>query len=1200
MKVWLLAFLCVLCATPAFAQSDRGTIAGSVTDPDGAVIPGVPVVAENPETGVRFETVTTTTGNYTISQLPPGTYNLHAELSGFGPFRQDGIRVYVGQTARIDVKLRLGALAEEVSVVGTASLLQTTSAEQSTSIAVEDINALPLNFGARGNFFAANIRNPYSFVTLVPGGNISSYSSLKVGGAPINTYQIRVDGMEANNQRLVIRIDQVQPSVESLEEMTVHTSNFAAEYGQVAGGVFNLTAKSGTNTFHGSAFEYYVNEKFGAGIPFTGDSSGRLVRPPNRRSNFGGSLGGPVMVPRYDGHNKTFFFLSFEQFRQIETKAGLLGTMPTDKMRRGDFSEALTGRVLATDPLGRPIMENAIYDPRTTRVVNGQIVRDPFPNNQIPQELLDPVALKIQSFIPTATRPGLINNWDRSFPADTIKSILTLKVDHNFGGIGKLSGYYSQYGGPHYNGSDGLPIPVTKVRKFATQTDTARVSYDWTMTPTTLLNARVGFIRHWNPDFGLPEVRNFDPVAGLGLRGAAYGIGFPVIPSQTNAGTLFSTTGGGMGDGLANAGSLPATKKPQALMNITHARDRHTYKTGVEWRNDVFSNMSMGSAHGTWNFNAQQTTLPSTNGQNLGGGSVGLPYASFLLGLANTASVSNYTEPNYYRHALSGFAQDTWRILSSLTIDYGVRWDYQQYPYEFKQRRSMFSPDVANPSAGGLKGGMIYEGTGPGACECEFVETYPYAFGPRVGASYQLNPKTVIRGGWGITFAQTNGGESNGGGTLGAGGWNTLNYQSTAFAEPGAVLRNGLQYDRNELFVVRNDPGFRPTPGQIDNPSNWLHPDAGRLPRTNQWSISVQREITRDFMVEAAYVGNRGSDFTANNSMALNALSEERLASFGLNINNANDRALLRARLDSPAAAARGFNKAPYAGYSLANTVAQSLRPFPQFGNLGISGAPLGESKYDSLQLKGIKRFSHGLSFTTTFTWQNERTNIGTGDNQSVPVNNVFNNPTDQWAVSSLSEPMITVLAFNYEVPAFGSSTIGRALVGGWTFGGILRYASGLPIPVPMAQNQHNTLVFQNTRMNRVPGEPLFLTDLNSGDVDPNKDFALNPKAWVDPAQGEWGTSPAYYDDYRFQRRPEEQLSFGRNFRIGSKTRFEIRAELFNPFNRTFMNNPDASNPLQTQRVDAQGKPIAGFGRIDTGSVFGPQRSGQIVSRISW
>src|SRR5687768_8026439 len=426
-----------------FAQSDRGTITGTVVDPGGGVVPGASVVAENPENGARYETVTTQTGNYTLVQVPVGVYHLSIELPGFGRFRQEGIRIFVGQTARIDATLKVGNLAEEVNVVADASLLDTQSAEIASSVTSENLNSLPLNFGARGNQAAAAIRNPYSFVTLVPGGNISSYSSLKVGGAPLNTFQIRVEGMEANNHRLMIRVDQVQPSVESLEEMTVHTSNFAAEYGQVAGGIFNLTAKSGTNTFRGSLFEYYVNEKFGSGIPFTNDGTGNLVRPPNRRNNYGGSVGGPLTIPGvYEGRNRTFFFYSFEQFRQIETRSGLLQTMPTDRMRNGDFGEALTGRVLATDPLGRPIMENAIYDPRTTRVVNGQVVRDPFPNNVIPAALLDPVALRIQALIPKATRGGIINNWDQSFPADTIKSISTLKVDHSFSPQGKLSGYY--------------------------------------------------------------------------------------------------------------------------------------------------------------------------------------------------------------------------------------------------------------------------------------------------------------------------------------------------------------------------------------------------------------------------------------------------------------------------------------------------------------------------------------------------------------------------------------------------------------------------------------------------------------------------------------------------------------------------------------------------------------------------------------
>ncbi len=1172
----------------ALAQSDRGTIAGTVTDPDGAVIPGVPVVAENPETGVRFEAVTTGTGNYTISQLPPGTYVLHAELSGFGPFRQAGIRVYVGQTARIDAQLQVGNLAESVNVVADASMLDTQSAEIASSVTSENLNALPLNFGARGNFAAASIRNPYSFVTLVPGGNISSYSSLKVGGAPINTFQIRIEGMEANNHRLMIRIDQVQPSVESLEEMTVHTSNFAAEYGQVAGGIFNLTAKSGTNTFRGSLFEYYVSEKFGAGIPFTRDGTGKLVRPPNRRNNFGGSLGGPITIPRvYDGRNRTFFFYSFEQFRQIETRAGLLQTMPTDRMRNGDFGEALTGRVLGTDPLGRPILENVIYDPRTTRVVNGQVVRDPFPNNVIPRELLDPVALKIQDYIPRATRAGMINNWDQSFPADTIKSIATIKLDHSFTSSGKLSGYYSRYWGPHYNGSDGLPIPITKVRRFATATDTIRVTYDWTLSPTTLLNSRVGFVRHWNPDFGLPEVLNFDPVAGLGLRGAVNGIGFPVI------GAMFTQTGGGMSEGIANAGSLPATKKPQFLVNITHSRNTHTYKAGFEWRNDIFSSPVIHGSHGAYTFNAQQTALPSTQGQNLGGGNVGLPYASFLLGLVNNASVSNPTDPNWRKPAVSVFAQDTWRVKGALTIDYGIRWDRQAYGYEEQDRRSMFSPDVANPAAGGLLGATIYEGDGPGACNCRFVKTYPYSFGPRLGASYQVNPKTVLRGGWGITYAQTGNGQADGGSLLGAGGWNTFNFQSPAFGEPGAVLRTGLVYDRDALFRVNNNSGIRPSPGQVDSPPQWIHPDAGKMPWLNQWSISLQREITRDLVVDVAYVGNRGKGFTANNLINLNAISSERLQTFGLNLNNAGDQALLRARLDSPLAASRGFNKLPYAGYSGANTVAQSLRPFPQFGNIASLGVPLGESKYDSLQVKANKRYSHGLNLTATFTWQNERTNMG-------PVNDVFNSPEDKFAVSELSEPLISVVAFSYEVPAFTNNTFVRAALGGWTFGGMVRYASGLPIPVPASQNQIAALVFQTTTMNRVEGQPLLLQDLNGGDFDPNADFVANPAAWANPGPGQFSTSPAYYDDFRYQRRPDEQLSVGRSFRIRNRARFEVRGEFFNAFNRIQLNNPDVANPLQTQTRNAQGMPTAGYGRINTGTVFGPPRSGQIVTRLSW
>jgi Carboxypeptidase regulatory-like domain/TonB dependent receptor-like, beta-barrel len=1178
LKIFALTALCTVLATAAFAQSARGTITGTVTDENGGVIPGAAVVAVNADNGSKYETVTTNTGNYSIAEVPIGIYNVSVELQGFGRFRQEGVRIFVAQTARVDAKLKVGALAEEVTVVADASMLKTETAEISSSITAENLSELPLNFGARGNQAAAAIRNPYTFVNLVPSGSISSYSSIKLNGAPLNTYQIRVEGMEANNNRLVIRVDQVQPSVEALEEMTVHTSNFAAEYGSVAGGVFNLVAKSGTNKYRGSAFDYYSTEKLGAGIPYTNDGSGNLVKPTNRRSNFGATVGGPIQ------HDKTFFFFSFEEFRQIETKSGLLATMPSDAMRRGDFSEALTGRVLATDPLGRPIMENAIYDPRTTRTApNGQIVRDPFPGNIIPAELFDSVALKIQNYIPRATRPGIINNWDQSFPADSKTLIPSIKVDHNFNKLGgKLSFYLSRYYGPHFNGSDGLPTPITATRDIPTSTYTTRVSYDWTMSPTTLLDVRFGYLRHYNPDGPLPEVANFNPVAELGLVGAINGNGFPITAAMSTA------TGGGMGQQMAVGGSIPATKKPGVQASLTHARNSHTYKFGFEWRNDQLTGSPIVVGQ-NYNFAATQSGLPSTNGQNLSGGSVGLPYASFLMGLVNTASVANLPDPQWRKPTAGVYAQDTWKIRNNLSLDYGLRWDYQGFPYELNDSRSAFSQSIANPSAGGLLGATAYESS----CNCRFVQTDKKAIGPRLGASYQISPKMVLRGGWGITYAQTNQGQSDGGGTLGAGGWSTTNYSAAAFGDPANILRQGLIYDRDAMFVVKSDPGIRPSTGQIDTPSAWISPDAGVMPKMTQWSIGLQREVVKDVVIDAAYVGNRGSGFLANNLVVLNQLSEDRIKSFGLDVHNTADQALLRARLDSAAAIARGFNKLPYASYSPANTVAQSLRPYPQFGNLTGAGVPLGLSWYDALQVKATKRYSKGLNLTYTFTWQKEYNNYS-GANY-----NVLMSPESQKAIASNSEPLVSVLAFNYIVPGAGDGGWVKALTSDWTVGGIMRYASGAPIPVPQSTLAMNTLTFQSTRFNRVPGVDLYTKDLN-GSIDPNKDFVLNPAAWVNPVEGDYSTSPAFYDDFRYQRRPDEQFSFGREFKLKRSQTFAVRLEFFNALNRTQMNNPSATNPLQTQTRNAAGQPTAGYGRIDTGSTFGPPRAGQIVARYGW
>jgi hypothetical protein len=328
-----------------------------------------------------------------------------------------------------------------------------------------------------------------------------------------------------------------------------------------------------------------------------------------------------------------------------------------------------------------------------------------------------------------------------------------------------------------------------------------------------------------------------------------------------------------------------------------------------------------------------------------------------------------------------------------------------------------------------------------------------------------------------------------------------------------------------------------------------------------------------------------------------------RLQELGLDLNNPADRALLTSRIDSPLAAQRGF-KAPYAGFPGSATVAQSLRPFPQFNDsLAVRWAPLGNRWYDALQLSLNQRQWHGLDLTASFTWQKELA-LGSGGNPSAgggPTNNVFNRKA-QKSLAANSQPLIFVAGFNYRTPKPGSKRLLGALLGNWTIGGILRYSSGALIPVPGAQNNLFPLVFQNTRMNRVPGQPLFLQDPNCGCIDPRKDFVLNPAAWENPAPGQFGTSAAFYNDYRWQTQVTENMSVGRRFPIGG-TFLEVRAEFFNIFNRLYLRMPTDfnNNPLSTRTFNSRGEPNGGFGYVNpTATPPVLPRSGQIVMRFQF
>jgi hypothetical protein len=433
----------------------------------------------------------------------------------------------------------------------------------------------------------------------------------------------------------------------------------------------------------------------------------------------------------------------------------------------------------------------------------------------------------------------------------------------------------------------------------------------------------------------------------------------------------------------------------------------------------------------------------------------------------------------------------------------------------------------------------------------------------------------------------------NGAGTVGI-GWNVLTFNSPAYGQAATTLSQGLQYNPSLLTALNLNPGILPTPGTLTAPQYYFDPNAGRPPRIAEWSIGVQHEISRDVMVEANWVGNRGAWETASSATSLNYITPQILQAHGLALGSPNLTSLLTSPLSSPQAIAAGFT-APYAGFPTSSTVFQSIRPYPMFSSsLTAQWAPEGDSWYQSLQTKVTKRLSHGLSGTAAFTWSKT---LMTADGAL----NYWNENLNK-SYAGFDQPFTFIVGWTYEVPRlqWTSNKVVNAVVAGWTLGGILQYASGLPIGSPGSLNNLSSVLGFGTYMNRVPGVPLYLKNLNCHCIDPNTQLVLNPAAWTDAAPGTFGTAAPYYGDYRFERRPGEQMSLGRMFRLGEGKFLQIRAEFFNIFNRTYLPNPSTGNPFAATTM-ANGRLTGGFGYINPyGSLFFQPRNGQLVARIQW
>ena len=1223
----------IACTASTFGQTGLANVTGTIADPSGAVIANAPIEIRNLANGQVYASASTGTGNYTVPQLPVGDYEMVITVAGFKTYTHTGFHLAAQQTMREDVRLQVGTATEAVTVTAEASLLKTESSELVHNVTVSQMNNLPiLTVGGIGTSATSGFRDPFALAAMIPGIQYTPNSTMVVNGNPDDTVQIRVEGQTGGNTGgLRQYTGQTQASVDAIQEVAVQTSNFAAEFGTAGGGVLNVVMKSGTNRYSGSAYDYAINEVTNAAQPYTG------IRSPQKRHDFGFTFGGPVKIPKvYDGENRTFFFWSLERFREEVNVSTSTPTVPIPAYRAGNFSPLFAANnnqllrvgsgASATnylDPLGRTIASGTIFDSLTTTPSpsGSGTYRNPFPGNIIPVGRLDPISLKILALVPLPKGPNADKgqsgqNFQNPWKSSRVSNLPSLKIDQTMGSAGRLSGYYqttgttSQYSFPNGN-AEGFPEPITVARGTFIYSKTYRVNYDHTLTPTMLLHLGAG----WNSNNfnDASPVLNYDAFKELGLRGATLNRTFP----QINAGVGNSAVGGMSQIGTGGQGNS-FERRPAGNVSLNWVKGNHTFKLGAEYRIEKYPAFGFTGVAGNYTF-GNSTLQTSLQGVNLSQGSTGFNFASFMLGDLSGASLSRVTAAGTSKSQWSLFAQDTWKLTRKLTVDYGLRWDYGTYAKEHYGRNGNFGFDAVNPSAGGHPGGQIYEAT----CNCTFAANYPYSFGPRVGVAYQINPKTVLRSGFGIVYTAT--------GTASGSSVNSANAGTPGFGQTVGQFRNGMPSTVQPIW-----PNFNVNAGQPDGAvifaPTFLDPSAGRPAKQYQWSVGVQREITSNTIVEVSYVANRGVWWSAGGLTANNVLKQSDLTSRGFtDFTSSAESNLLTRPISSLSTAQRSTLAArgillPYSNFPTSLTARQSILPFPQYtGGISPAQAPLGKTWYDSLQVNLTQRFSKGLSLNANYTFAKSLNLMSSPD--------IFNRQLGR-NLTNLDRPHQFRMTAEYQVPSLSNSGI-RVLsnrvvsyvLGNWGIGWYLQYQSAGVLNRPSNQG---TVPLSNF-LGRGPGsaqlklgpdgqpmnpwsvnwvdysgavrtDPI---DINCHCFDPTKTIVLNPLAWESIPNGQWANNFSAIRYFRGIRQPQENLNVSRNFRFGERVVLHLRVEFQNVLNRTRLPNPStggnfSANPTKFTTGSNTGLYSGGFGSIVPTSGTNGMRTGTLIGRITF
>lgn len=1109
-----LPFLLICLATTISAQSYQGGIRGSVKDPGGASIGTARISIVDEATNVSRATLTNDTGEYVFQSVNPATYTMVVESPGFTKFERKGVIVATQSFLTIDIKLAVGEVSQSINVTEEVPLMETANASTGQVIDAQKMTDLP-NLG----------RNPFMFAKLAPNvvqagdprfnrmQDQSGSSAISIAGGPIRGNNYLLDGVpitDSTNRAVII------PTMEAVMEVKIQASTFDAEVGRTGGGMFNTFLKSGGNQVHGSLFGYIRDKSFLANNYFNNRNG--IARPDQPFRNFGGSLGGPIWIPKvYNGRNRTFWFASQEAYRQ---KSGLSRelSVPTGLERTGDFSRS-------TNAAGAVY---SIFDPLTSQLnaATGVVTRTAFPGSVIPASRLNPIGLRLASFYPNASRAPRFLGDANYLGSDVLvdrADQYTAKFDHEFFPWWKANLSYLHYKSREPSGNLFNNVAGSSPSLLFRKVDSTQTNHTLTPNPTTVVSLRYGFNRF--PNSTIYESEGFD-VATLGFPSSLVSQlpsqRFPSIGMQT-----FSTFGSG-------SSSQSVFHSRNWLGSVAKFMGRHSLKAGFDYRVLNVDFVGLGAA-GAYSF----TDTFTRRDPNRGNDGTGSDLASLLLGYPASGSVTLNTKYYQYVRYYGAYFHDDFRVNSKLTLNLGLRYEYETGLRERNNNLIVgFDPNVANPIGQGARGALQYAGVGGAPTECCNPSNVKYA--PRVGMAYQWNEKTTIRGGYGIFWAPVS-----------YGGFSSLGYsQQTDYVgsfnggqTPAGSLSNPFPNGLSQ--PVGNSLGALAGIGQS---ISFMNPNAGST-SVHQIAVDVQRQMPGGVVMSLGYVGSRTNNLIlGSGSINLNQLRPEQLALGS---------SLLQS-VPNPFFNNGGVNIIGSASVQRL----QLLRPHPQFSSVSMSFNNDNNAVYDSMVLKAQKRFSAGLSFLASWTWsRNLDASFGSSNYfSSVPgsAQDAYNLAAE-YGLSSSHTPHAVKGSVSYELP-FGKNKQFLAtnkylnqLVGGWQLNAVYMFQTGFPLSI--SQNQNFNSVFGNSLMrpNATGTSPV-----TTGRLQDRLDQYLLGSAFSTTPQFSFGNTSRTLG-YRGPGTINWDMSILKTFTVMERFKGQFRAEATNAFNTPQFNGPNTA-----------------------------------------